>query len=198
MRVISSGHYIHAYHDFLRQVYPYLCNAVKNLVRDRSEVPIDKDFYVSFTDVMTNHKVRDMTMVKLGSLIKITGQVVRTHPVHPELVSGTFQCLDCQTWIKNVEQQFKYTEPSICPNPVCNNRVRFLLDTSKSKFVDFQKVRIQETQAELPRGNIPRSVEVVVRAEAVETAQAGDKCYFIGKLSWWIWKYTVYEFESFL
>lgn len=55
-----------------------------------------------------------------------------------------------------------------------------MLDTSKSKFVDFQKVRIQETQGELPRGNIPRSVEVVVRAEAVETAQAGDKCEFIG------------------
>ncbi|XP_022662061.1 zygotic DNA replication licensing factor mcm6-B-like [Varroa jacobsoni] len=164
------------------RVYPYLCHAVKNLVRDRSDSPVDKDFYVAFTEVSTAHKVREMTMLRLGSLIKITGQVVRTHPVHPELVSGTFQCLDCQTWIPGVEQQFKYTEPSICPNPVCNNRSRFLLDTSKSKFVDFQKVRIQETQGELPRGNIPRSVEVVVRAEAVETAQAGDKCEFIGTL----------------
>ena len=35
-----------------------------------------------------------------------------------------------------------------------------MLDVNKSRFVDFQKVRIQETQAELPRGSIPRSVEV--------------------------------------
>ena len=35
---------------------------------------------------------------------------MRTHPVHPELVSGTFICLDCQTVIKDVEQQFKYTQ----------------------------------------------------------------------------------------
>lgn len=34
-------------------------------------------------------------------------QVIRTHPVHPELVSATFVCLDCQTVIKDVEQQFK-------------------------------------------------------------------------------------------
>lgn len=45
-----------------------------------------------------------------------------------------------------------------------------------------QQVRIQETQAELPRGSIPRSVEVVLRAEAVETAQAGDRCDFTGTL----------------
>ena len=31
-----------------------------------------------------------------------------------------------------------------------------MLDVNKSKFVDFQKVRVQETQAELPRGSIPR------------------------------------------
>ena len=44
------------------------------------------------------------------------------------------------------------------------------------------QVRIQETQAELPRGSIPRSVEVVLRAEAVETAQAGDHSDFTGTL----------------
>lgn len=31
-----------------------------------------------------------------------------------------------------------------------------MLSVNKSRFVDFQKVRIQETQAELPRGCIPR------------------------------------------
>ncbi|KAK2166950.1 hypothetical protein LSH36_33g07062 [Paralvinella palmiformis] len=128
------------------------------------------------------YRVRDLTTARIGTLLKITGQVVRTHPVHPELVSGTFICLECHTVIKDVEQQFKYTQPTICRNPVCNNRSKFTLDVNKSKFVDFQKVRIQETQAELPRGSIPRSVEVVLRAEAVEMAQAGDKCDFTGTL----------------
>lgn len=58
-------------------------------------------------------RVRDLTTAKIGTLLKITGQVVRTHPVHPELVLGTFICLDCQTVIKDVEQQFKYTQVGI-------------------------------------------------------------------------------------
>ncbi|XP_064644824.1 DNA replication licensing factor MCM6-like [Lineus longissimus] len=164
------------------RVYPFICRAVRNFAQDHGQVPPSKEFYVSFTEVPTRLKVRDMLTSKVGTLLKITGQVVRTHPVHPELVSGTFLCRDCQTVIKDVEQQFKYTQPSICRNPVCSNRARFILDVNKSRFVDFQKVRIQETQAELPRGSIPRSVEVILRAEAVETAQAGDKCDFTGTL----------------
>ncbi|XP_044743187.1 DNA replication licensing factor Mcm6 [Chrysoperla carnea] len=164
------------------RIYPFLCQAVKNFIKDHSEEKSDKDCFVSFVDVPTRHKVRELTTTKIGTLIRISGQVVRTHPVHPELVSGTFVCLECQTVIKDVEQQFKFTNPTICRNPVCNNRRRFMLDVDQSKFVDFQKVRIQETQSELPRGCIPRSVEIVLRGEIVETVQAGDRYDFTGTL----------------
>ncbi len=73
-------------------------------------------------------------------------------------------------------------QPSACKNPQCSNRQRFQLDLNNSKFVDFQKVRIQEVQSELPRGCIPRSLEVILRAECVEKTQAGDRCDFIGTL----------------
>lgn len=36
-----------------------------------------------------------------------------------------------------------------------------MLNVDKSTFVDFQKVRIQETQAELPRGTIPRRYDLL-------------------------------------
>uniref|UniRef100_A0A671PN70 DNA replication licensing factor MCM6 n=1 Tax=Sinocyclocheilus anshuiensis TaxID=1608454 RepID=A0A671PN70_9TELE len=164
------------------RVYQYLCRAVRHFARDHGNIPPSKEFYVAFSDFPSRQKIRELSTVRIGSLVRISGQVVRTHPVHPELVSGTFLCLDCQSVIKDVEQQFKYTQPTICKNPVCANRRRFMLDTNKCRFVDFQKVRIQETQAELPRGSIPRSVEVILRAEAVETAQAGDRCDFTGTL----------------
>lgn len=164
------------------RIYPYLCQSVSNFVKDRIGLKTEKECYVSFTEVPTRHKVRDMTTSKIGTLIRISGQVVRTHPVHPELVLGTFMCLDCQTEIRNVEQQFKFTNPTICRNPVCSNRRRFMLDVEKSLFVDFQKIRIQETQSELPRGCIPRSVEIILRSELVETVQAGDRYDFTGTL----------------
>ncbi|TNN48217.1 Zygotic DNA replication licensing factor mcm6-B [Liparis tanakae] len=164
------------------RVYPFLCRAVRNFARDHGNVPLNKEFYVALEELPTRHKIRELSSMRIGTLVRISGQVVRTHPVHPELVSGTFLCMDCQALVKDVPQQFKYSPPTICRNPVCNNRSRFHLDTHKSKFIDFQKVRIQETQAELPRGSIPRSLEVVLRAEAVEMAQAGDRCDFTGTL----------------
>ncbi|KAG8442698.1 hypothetical protein GDO86_011479 [Hymenochirus boettgeri] len=164
------------------RVYPHLCRAVRNYARQMGNIPANKEFYVAFSEFPARQKIRELSSSKIGTLLRISGQVVRTHPVHPELVNGTFLCLDCQSVVKDVEQQFKYTQPTICKNPVCANRRRFTLDTNKSRFVDFQKVRIQETQAELPRGAIPRSVEVILRAEAVETAMAGDRCDFTGTL----------------
>uniref|UniRef100_A0A8C7IN87 DNA replication licensing factor MCM6 n=1 Tax=Oncorhynchus kisutch TaxID=8019 RepID=A0A8C7IN87_ONCKI len=164
------------------RVYPFLCRAVRYFARDHGNMPVAKEFYVAFSDFPSRQKIRELSTARIGSLLRISGQVVRTHPVHPELVSGTFLCLECQSVMKDVEQQFKYTLPNICKNPVCANRRHFKLDPNKSRFVDFQKVRIQETQAELPRGSIPRSVEVILRAEAVEMAQAGDRCDFTGTL----------------
>ncbi|XP_015116230.1 DNA replication licensing factor Mcm6 [Diachasma alloeum] len=164
------------------RIYPYLCQAVWNFVKDAGDLKKEKECYVSLVDVPTRHKLRELTTSKIGTLIRISGQVVRTHPVHPELVSGTFICVDCNAVIKNVEQQFKFTNPTICNNPVCLNRRRFVLDVDNSVFVDFQKVRIQETQSELPRGCIPRSLEIILRAEAVETVQAGDRYDFTGTL----------------
>ena len=71
---------------------------------------IDKEYFVAFNDVDHQYKVRQLTSERIGKLLRITGQVVRTHPVHPELVLGTFKCADCQTVISDVEQQFKYTQ----------------------------------------------------------------------------------------
>ena len=94
--------------------------------------------------------------LKLALFFASVVRVVRTHPVHPELTSGNFLCLECQTAIPDVEQQFKFTEPTVCKNPLCQNRRRFMLEVNSSRFVDFQKIRVQETQQELPRGSIPR------------------------------------------
>ena len=57
-----------------------------------------------------------------------------------------------------------------------------MLNVYDSYFVDFQRLRIQETQEELPLGSVPRNIDVIIRGEAVETAQPGDHCDFIGTL----------------
>ncbi|KAI1306502.1 DNA replication licensing factor Mcm6 [Halotydeus destructor] len=185
------------------RLYPFLCRGLGSFIEEETirienekentgktsnnqillSVLRNKDFYVGFFDVPTRLKIRELSATKIGQLVRITGQVVRTHAVHPELISGTFECIDCSNIIPRVEQQFKFTQPTICSNDLCANRKNFKLVLPRSRFVDFQKLRIQETQSELPRGSMPRSLDIIIRgADQVECVQAGDRCDFIGTL----------------
>lgn len=64
--------------------------------------------------------LRELSTAEIGKLVSVTGVVTRTSEVRPELLQGTFRCLDCGGIIKNVEQQFKYTEVSF-PDIVTHN-----------------------------------------------------------------------------
>jgi len=55
-------------------------------------------------------RLRELATSEIGRLVSVTGVVTRTSEVRPELLQGTFKCLECGGVIKNVEQQFKYTE----------------------------------------------------------------------------------------
>ncbi|VDM66306.1 unnamed protein product, partial [Strongylus vulgaris] len=187
------------------KLYPYVCEALQLAVIDSCSEDADrhrmhkKEVYVSFAGLENRVNVRELTAEKIGAMVCINGQVVRTHPVHPELSRATFICEDCGVTTRNVLQQFRYTQvqilyllaltvlfeddlPTRCTNPQCMNRNRFSLDVDDSSFVDFQKIRIQETQAELPRGSVPRTFDVIVRGEMVESVQPGDRCSLTGTL----------------
>lgn len=45
----------------------------------------------------------------------------------------------------------------------------------RSVFIDWQRLRVQENADEIPPGSMPRSLDIVLRGEAVEKAKAGDK-----------------------
>ena len=62
---------------------------------------------------------------------------------------------------------------AICKNS--DNRKDWVLDTTKSKFVDWQRLRVQENANEIPPGSLPRSIDIILRHEIVERAKPGGK-----------------------
>lgn len=142
----------------------------------------DRVFSLAFYNLPLVSRLRQLRTSHIGKLLSISGTVTRTSEIRPELSLGTFICEGCRTPCTNIEQTFKYTEPSQCPNPTCGNRVGWRLDIGKSTFVDWQKIKLQESSHEIPTGSMPRTMDVIVRGELVDRAKAGEKCIFTGTL----------------
>ncbi|KAI9732088.1 MAG: MCM DNA helicase complex subunit mcm6 [Cirrosporium novae-zelandiae] len=142
----------------------------------------DKLFTLAFYNLPLVSRVRQLRTSSIGKLLSISGTVTRTSEVRPELALATFICENCRSVIPNIEQIFRYTEPTQCPNGTCMNRQGWRLDIRQSTFVDWQKVRIQENSSEIPTGSMPRTMDVIFRGEIVDRAKAGEKCVFTGCL----------------
>ncbi|KAK3241271.1 MCM DNA helicase complex subunit mcm6 [Cymbomonas tetramitiformis] len=166
---------------------PFFRKAVQNFVRNHhpdyvEDVNGDKEFWVSFFNLPQISSLRELRTEKIGHLVSFSGTVTRSSEVRPELLYGAFRCMACGAEVKDVEQQFKFTQPTICPNSTCQNRDKWQLLRQDCKFVDWQRVRVQENSDEVPAGSLPRSMDVILRHEIVEEARAGDKAVFTGQL----------------
>jgi len=116
-----------------------------------------KPLHIAFYNLSLINSIRSLRTSAIGKLVSISGTVTRTSEVRPELVRGVFQCQDCRTTVEGVEQVFRYTEPRVCPNEVCMNKVNWRLNLEGSTFGDWQKCRIQENSSEIPTGSMPRT-----------------------------------------
>ncbi|KAK8797208.1 hypothetical protein WA158_004418 [Blastocystis sp. Blastoise] len=172
--------------DYYRLV-PFLHKALQLFVRDKapdyvSDDKGDKEFFVSFVNFPEVIPCRELHTNRIGTLCSISGTITRTTEVRPELLYGAFRCTSCGNVITNVEQQFKYTEPVICTNPLCQKKNGWELEIDQCKFIDWQRIRLQENTGEIPAGSMPRSIDVILRHDVVEKAKPGDKVIVVGTL----------------
>lgn len=169
---------------FVRKYEPsYLhMTAPGTMLTSASSSAAVRDFQLALYNLNLISPIRQLKTEKVGTLSSFSGTVTRTSEVRPELVAGNFICEECKTHISDVEQQFKYTEPNMCPNTTCQNRIAWRLDISASRFADWQKVRVQENASEIPTGSMPRTLDVILRGEMVERTKAGDRMIFTGTL----------------
>ena len=121
----------------------------------------------------------------IGKLIHISGIMMRASVVKPLLVEAMFLCRSCQangirTEIPQFQEEGRYTEPVLCPT--CQKKTSMRLIPQKSKFKDWQKVRIQESPEELPPGQMPRSVDVILEGDIVDISRPGELVKVTGML----------------
>ncbi len=121
----------------------------------------------------------------IGKLVMIEGILVRATKPKEKIVKARFlHCTDegCHEFDWPPEGEIReetLEKPPVCP--VCGRKSGQLqLLPEKSVFVDWQKVVIQERPEEVPSGQLPRSIEVVLEDELVDSARPGDRVVVVG------------------
>ena len=140
-------------------------------------------FFVAFFNVNVHTQMKSIRTLRtdlVGSLVSLQGTITRTSEVRPELLVASFRCDKCGLLAEKIPQHYHFTRPTLCRNPRCKNKspMRFALEVTRSEFVDWQKLRVQESANQIPPGSMPRSMDVILRNEMVERCKAGDKCVF--------------------
>jgi replicative DNA helicase Mcm len=132
------------------------------------------------TNYSEHVKLRAIRSKHIGKLIHISGIMMRASVVKPLLVQAVFQCRICDEKIPQTQEDGRYTEPVRCP--LCDKKTPMRLLSQESQFRDWQKVRIQEAPEELPPGQMPRSIDVILEGDIVDISRPGDMVKITGIL----------------
>jgi DNA replicative helicase MCM subunit Mcm2 (Cdc46/Mcm family) len=140
-----------------------------------------ENLHARFKEVPDRVSVRFIRAEHIGQLIMVDALVTRVSDVKPLLVEGVFQCRQCQEVIY-VQQANQFISPLMCTNDACRSKGPFDLIPERSKFVDWQKIRLQEKPEELPPGALPRALDCILQDDSVDIARPGDPCRVVGIL----------------
>ncbi|MEM3353158.1 MAG: minichromosome maintenance protein MCM, partial [Saccharolobus sp.] len=93
--------------------------------------------------------------------------------IHPD-------CMQEFEWPEEGEMPEIMEMPTVCPK--CGKPGQFKLIPEKTKLIDWQKAVIQERPEEVPSGQLPRQLEVVLEDDLVDSARPGDRVKVTGIL----------------
>ena len=141
-------------------------------------------FFVRIRNLPKPIPLRKLRSIHIGKLVMIEGILTRTTRVKEKIVKARLvHCHenDCHEFDWPPEGEIiseTLEKPPVCP--ICGRGGTFRLLEDKSVFIDWQKAVIQERPEEVPPGQLPRSIEVVLKDELVDTVRPGDRVSIVG------------------
>ncbi|XP_012062600.1 PREDICTED: DNA replication licensing factor MCM4 [Atta cephalotes] len=114
----------------------------------------------------------------IDRLITITGMVIRTSNILPEMREAFFKCIVCSFTTTVIIDRGHIAEPTVCTH--CNNNFCFSLVHNRSHFTDKQMIKLQESPDDMPAGQTPHTVVLFAHHNLVDAVSPGDRVSVTG------------------
>lgn len=120
--------------------------------------------------------IRGLRNTHLNKLIRINGVVTRRSGVFSLYSIVKFTCTKCKaTFGPFIGKDLK---PTSCFE--CQGRGPFVVNTSETVYKDFQKLTVQEIPGTVPSGSLPRSKDVLLYFDLIDSVKPGDEVDITG------------------
>ncbi|CAF1147471.1 unnamed protein product [Rotaria sp. Silwood1] len=127
-------------------------------------------------DMVKNMRCLDSEDV--DKLVTLTGMVIGSSSIMPEMRSAYFSCNTCGFHVQVEIDRDQITEPTVCTS--CKQTHSFELIHNRSLFADKQLIKLQETSEKMPAEQTLVTVTVVAYNDLVDAVQLGDRVQVTG------------------
>ncbi|XP_015586972.1 DNA replication licensing factor MCM4 [Cephus cinctus] len=129
-------------------------------------------------NVAKTKNMRQLNPEDIDQLITMSGMVIRTSNVIPEMREAFFKCIVCSYSTMVEIDRGRIAEPTVCTN--CNNTYCFSLVHNRSHFSDKQVVKLQESPDDMPAGQAPHTIVLIAHNDHVDALSPGDRVAVTG------------------
>jgi replicative DNA helicase Mcm len=156
-------------------------NAIKNhqLVKGRDGKAAD-EVNIRFVNLPRKIGIRQIRSDHINRFISVEGILRKTTEVRPRIVHAVFRCPGGHFTVRD-QGYGRFREPDGCATEGCTFR-KLDLVPRRSRFVDSQKLRIQESPEGLRGGEQPQTLDVDVTDDLTGRVAPGDRVVINGIL----------------
>lgn len=124
---------------------------------------------------------RELRAEHLGRLLAVEGLVKKVTEVRPQMEEAAFECKACGNLVHVLQEEDLISEPPMCDACEKTGNI-WRVKEELSRFVDHQKVEIQETPEGLRGGAQPERLTIHLRDDLVHGVAPGDRIRMNGIL----------------
>merc|ERR1719301_365090 len=123
--------------------------------------------------------IQELGVRHLNKLVSVHGVVTKRSQTHNQLKRLYLRCAKCGFASGPFEvEEGKELKPGSCVE--CQSKGPWQVDRQKTLYRNHQKVTLQESPSSVEPGKMPRSKEVILTGDMVDTVRPGDKMDLTG------------------
>jgi DNA replication licensing factor MCM2 len=139
----------------------------------------ERELRVGIHNFIVTEKIREMSVSHLNKLICVQGVVTKRSQVNTQLKRLHLLCGRCGSPSGPFDAiEDKDIKPGSCAE--CQSRGPWSVDKVNTVYRNHQRIVLQESPGEVEPGKMPRSKEVILSGDMVDTVRPGDELTLTG------------------